>query len=282
MADYSGETMNEVHSQKLVACCQAIIRRPDLPESVWTGRSAADWLGSVTRGQDQEKFDFSIQTFDTLTRNRPELLQKISDARADYAVEPSDKLVRELVVDVLAWGGMGTKYGRTALPAWESWKHACVGLFNGSLNASEAYECFYELQRDRRMPGIGPAYYTKLIFFLGKGDGLIMDQWTGRSVNLLFGNFIRIDREHAAPDRATVNSQNKAAVYLKYIDHVQKVASHLSASLNKDISTDKAEEFLFSISPKKKPRTLNRDQHAVVSAWRKHVIESDRTQRLQS
>jgi chaperonin GroEL len=36
----------------------------------------------------------------------------------------------------------------------------------------------------------GPAYYTKLLFFLPGSDenrGIIMDQWTARSVNLLVG-----------------------------------------------------------------------------------------------
>lgn len=36
--------------------------------------------------------------------------------------------------------------------------------------------------------GWGPAFFTKLIFFVRPADdGYIMDQWTGKSVNLLTG-----------------------------------------------------------------------------------------------
>jgi hypothetical protein len=61
------------------------------------------------------------------------------------------------------------------------------------LSHLEAYDEFYKLKHDPtyKLPGLGPAFFTKLIFFcLPPHKGYIMDQWTAKSVNLLTGKNI--------------------------------------------------------------------------------------------
>ena len=49
-----------------------------------------------------------------------------------------------------------------------------------------AYKQFHRLVNEKKLTHMGPAYFTKLIYFLGsKQNGYIMDQWTARSMNLL-------------------------------------------------------------------------------------------------
>ena len=51
----------------------------------------------------------------------------------------------------------------------------------------EAYELFKNLRKNKKLKGMGPAYFTKLICFVNpKLKGYIMDQWTSKSINLLF------------------------------------------------------------------------------------------------
>ena len=89
-------------------------------------------------------------------------------------------------VCVLAWGGMNRKHGALAFRNFRYWQPIVASLRHDQMSWDEAYSEFSELRSQDLLPGIGPAYFTKLIFFgcLGRG-GYIMDQWTARSINLL-------------------------------------------------------------------------------------------------
>lgn len=88
-------------------------------------------------------------------------------------------------------------------------------LRTGGLSRESAYHLF---QADP-IPGLGPAYYTKLLFFLrDSADGYIMDQWTGKSVSLVVTPmFIKIRGKW-------VTSANTAAVYQRYCEAVELLA----------------------------------------------------------
>lgn len=98
----------------------------------------------------------------------------------------------------LAWGGMRINHRDMAFDPQRvsEWYKVADQLRQGSINRAEAYEAFSELRRARKLKGMGPAYFTKLIYFLmPKNDakhprGFIMDQWAGCSVNLLCGQGI--------------------------------------------------------------------------------------------
>lgn len=262
--------LHEVHFEKLVECVKTIQATPNLPENVWIGRSSQSWLRSIMRDEYATMIDLHPSSFNDVAYDRQALLAKISERKHKLCEEN----LRDLVVDILAWGEMSVKNARHALPAWEQWKRPCMDLIRG-LSATDAYDQFYRLQHDRAMKGIGPAYYTKLIYFLGNGDGLIMDQWTGRSMNLLFAPFIKINKDWKSADRGYVDKRNDMHVYGRYIEGVRLLSANLSEATGTVISPSRTEEFIFSISSKKKKKFLGRAEHAVLSAWRKYVTESE-------
>lgn len=87
---------------------------------------------------------------------------------------------------IMAWGGMRVGHGALAWDHRDHWSSIIEALREGSLKRSEAYQQFYDLRRRYPRCGMGPAFFTKLIFFAGTShDGYIMDQWTALSMNLL-------------------------------------------------------------------------------------------------
>ena len=89
-----------------------------------------------------------------------------------------------------AWGGMNRDYGRDFFKKMSAWMTTVDKLRDGAFaNRALAYKALSDLKKNGSMPGVGPAYFTKLLFFLSpKHNGYIMDQWTSKSVNLLTGN----------------------------------------------------------------------------------------------
>ena len=54
------------------------------------------------------------------------------------------------------------------------------------MSRSDCYEIFWARRYQNNLRGISPAYFTKLIFFCRpKNRGYILDQWTGKSANLI-------------------------------------------------------------------------------------------------
>ena len=92
-------------------------------------------------------------------------------------------------IAILAWGGMNREHAARAFSSWSDWEPIAIKIRNGELTRSEAYKAFYQLRKLKKLKGLGPAYFTKIIYFLSKEEhrGYIMDQWTARSVNLLVG-----------------------------------------------------------------------------------------------
>ena len=111
---------------------------------------------------------------------------------------------------------------------------------------------------------MGPAYYTKLIYFLHDKEGLILDQWTGRSINklcklpiVMLGNGVN-----------TISMNNGPKRYAKYIEIVEQLQKILKLQ-----SPSEVEELMFSCSHKD-PRVegrLGEENHRFCSAWRRYV-----------
>ncbi|MDE2725587.1 MAG: hypothetical protein OXI59_19630 [Gemmatimonadota bacterium] len=162
------------------------------------------------------------------------------------------KLARQDVRDVntatvcaaiLAWGGMHTNH-RDLLFHCEDrkWLEVACSLRNGKLDRKEAYARFKELRRHGKMKGMGPAFFTKLIYFLMPQEstalkpGYIMDQWAGCSINLLAGQEIVLmdvheDREKKGPGlnlKFTVSNENCGTNYVNFCEKMAYVANLLS------------------------------------------------------
>lgn len=160
-----------------------------------------------------------------------------------------------ICVCAAAWGGMRNDHARKFFKAANLWRETAEEIYRGDLTRSEAYAKLRNLQREGTLPGMGPAYYTKLIYFLmprtpAKPIGYIMDQWSGGSVNLLFGGDIVLmdetytwkkDRRRESINSAfTVSNFNDEENYENFCLRVEEVAASLK------IAPDEAEAFMFS------------------------------------
>lgn len=253
--------IKEQHFSKLAECNHAIKnvmqKKPELA-STWVGQSARYWINITTCS---EKYS---ERFNDIRHNRSSLRDYIQNQKM---VAINDSALLDIVINILAWGGMSYQHGRSALKSWNNWKSICAGLVDGTHGHFSAYKKFYAAQHSGEMEGIGPAYYTKLIFFLGNGDGLIMDQWTSKSINLLHEeNLIRLDSGYVS--RFAVVDK-----YKRYIDCVSELAVKLGFSGSNFEKNNKTEELIFSISGKKKPAFLTTEDHKIFSEWRRYVVQ---------
>lgn len=224
--------------------------------STWVGQSAMNWFTITTK--DTQK----SQRFSDVSFNRTSLREHILSEKNSKTASAN---LFNIVVNILAWGGMQYNHGRKALQCWDNWQPICDGLVSGELNYTEAYDAFFEAQHSGKMSGIGPAYYTKLIFFLGNGEGLIMDQWTSKSINLIHEeNVIKLTSGY-------VSKFADSAMYKKYVQSVAELAESMDMSGTEFDKNNKMEELIFSISAKKKPKFLTIQEHEIVSAWRSYV-----------
>ena len=137
---------------------------------LWKDRKASPWTKSV--GIDDLGEEANCQP---LSRS---FLKQLSGTGA-----ASD---RDVLWSILAWGGMRRDAARR-LAAHESlWVEITGKLRRDGLDRRASYRICFDAVRDIGSAGIGPAYFTKLIFFANpRHDGYIMDQWTSRSVNFL-------------------------------------------------------------------------------------------------
>ncbi|MBT9293096.1 8-oxoguanine DNA glycosylase OGG fold protein [Prosthecodimorpha staleyi] len=192
-------------------------------EHRWRGRPLRPWIQAVGRVPSCE-----LTSLETDHPSREQLT-------AFCSVSSRDAL--DLFLAISAWGGMKVRHAQSALSHEEALREALGALRDPALrDRREAYTIFRTARAAGRLPGIGPAYYTKLIFFVRPDlNGYIMDQWTARSVNLLTQqNAINLGKEWNVLD------DNTADGYERFCQHIEHIASEL------DVSPVAAEMRLFS------------------------------------
>jgi hypothetical protein len=155
------------------------------------GKSPAAWFNKV----DRTKLGSTIGAL-PLAVNRTSLLAMAADSSIGTA---------ELCISIFAWGGMRGNhrdllFARPIAP----WVAIVDQVRRNELKRSEAYDTFAKLRTNgdgNPIAGMGPAYFTKLLYFLAPGTpespkGYIMDQWLGCSVNLLTGKqIVKLDQQ---------------------------------------------------------------------------------------
>lgn len=140
-----------------------------------------NWMGHIPD-------DWAKVVFKNSARSQPINLSKKRVSRGYLFDRSLDLEVSDLdvCIEVLSWGGMTRPNGAKAFQTWKMWNPIISELRHGKLSRSEAYEKFHSLRTVGQLSGMGPAYFTKLIYFCDpKHDGYILDQWTSRSANLL-------------------------------------------------------------------------------------------------
>ena len=113
--------------------------------------------------------------------------KKIDRCDVRKFVDNKDANALAKVLFILAWGGMNLHNASYALKSYQNcWEKIVDAMLEKNLCRDEAYKRFHSLVKNEKLTHMGPAYFTKLIYFLEpKHNGYIMDQWTARSMNLL-------------------------------------------------------------------------------------------------
>jgi len=138
-------------------------------------------------------------------------------------------------VCVMAWG-LQLKYN--AKSVWKSRiaiAKKLTSLRSDKLDRATAYNLFCG---ENAVNGLGPAYFTKLLyFFRPTPDFYIMDQWTGKSVNLLIKK--PIVKMSSGKNKIVANT-NTGEDYQKFCEVVDSLAWQLGNT------GEQIEERLFS------------------------------------
>lgn len=210
----------------------------------WEEKEPASWIKNV--GITALSPTFSGQKMTRSFLKNSSLDQRVSD--------------RDLLWGILAWGKMRIDAARRLDKYEDSWIKVIRSLRRENLTRMDSYSLCSETVSRNPSGGIGPAYYTKLIFFANpRHDGYIMDQWTSRSVNLLVsGNPIVAMRtpNHVSP-------ANTAETYETYCRIVETLSKLLI-----DKNPEETELCLFSTGGRDLPGG------GELRKWRRHVREN--------
>lgn len=146
---------------------------------------------------------------------------------------------------IFAWGGMHAKHFREVFenPDRLEWTRVAEKIRDNEIKCrGEAYKEFKELRdaKPTNMKNIGPAFFTKLIYFLMPENcdqrGYIMDTWAAGGINTLFGEKIVRLSGDKVPD---TNKQENYERYCSYIEMLTKYINQWEAEEN-GISGDKS------------------------------------------
>jgi len=196
----------------------------------WLGSSPESWFSWIENNQEFAAHIPKIShSFSKNKIRRTDLFEMIKNKKIDTL---------PCCISVLAWGGMNRKHGAQLLSKSKNWVGIAENIREGHFDRHEAYEKFSNLRIKSMLPGMGPAYFTKLIFFLLPPEmqqGYIMDQWTSASVNLLFDSAIiktQLQKTRLKNGRLRlieiVSDQNSKENYELFCNAIESIAGHLN------------------------------------------------------
>lgn len=171
---------------------------------------------------------------------------------------------------VMAWGGMNQRFSERFFGlAGTGWLDVAERIRAGKLDRQQAYSEFSALRQNGKLHGVGPAYFTKLIYFLtprqtgSDRHAYIMDQWAGCSINLLLRTeLVKMDvirNWHVGRDRPEciyrVSEANTATDYDQFCLAVDALR------LKFNLQADQVDRAMIANGGKNK------------SSWRRYVIQ---------
>jgi hypothetical protein len=157
-----------------------------------------------------------------------------------------------VLISILSWGGMRRDHGKRLFENLNHVMPIVEDLRNGVYKTrKEAFEVFQNKRAEGLLPGLGIGYFTKLICFLSPElNGYIMDQWVGKSINLITGEKIV-----SLTSNSWVNDKNDSIAYELFCSKIDELAKKLKCD------GIEAEKKIFSVGNGK-------------GEWRKYLIKS--------
>jgi len=258
----------EKHLRKLQACNDTY---------AWEGKKIRDFAQSLLKrdlkrdGVNPQvvKIFGEIETFPEKPLSKPELRDFIS----------GDHNLLQKVVAIFAWGGMKVHHCASLLKTYHSdWERIASKMASGQLSRFDAYEQFHQARLNGKLKGMGPAYFTKLIFFLEQSHtGYIMDQWTARSMNLLRAsneneivlvkNYSKRGKDGSLPPLGyrVDPKKNDVNIYRAFCEDLEALAEVINPELPPIERNLETEMLIFSKGQNGKEERGD---------WRKYVIEN--------
>jgi hypothetical protein len=211
----------------------------------WVGYKPSCWAKKIiTDSNELKKYNLSDKAI-----NRIELKEIWRD---------KNNSTEKCFLSTMAWGGMRRKHGRDAWHARENWLPICNQIREGNLTRKEGFKEFRTLRLERKLRGMGPAYFTKILFFaLPKENAYILDQWTARSTHILTNQRIWPSVSKPTKNRVYVTDHVTENEYEDYCLIVEKLAKIMRSNDN-----SKIEERMFGVGGRNP------------SQWRKYVMKN--------
>ncbi len=186
--------------------------------------------------------EHSTQKYNDLMDHLP--AQLLSRNEVFLICNDDNKSLLYKTICVFAWGGMSRINPVRFFRNWDIYQEdiheVLQNLRLGKIDRMSAYNFLRIMELD----GCGPAYFTKLLYFFSNGTAYIMDQWTGKSIELLFSENCRIGIHFL--NGGSIARNNRGYVYEAFCSRIERISNLISAHLGYELSPQKTEEFLFS------------------------------------
>jgi len=165
---------------------------------------------------------------------------KLTRARVLEIASDSQASTATAITAALAWGGIRKPHFELLRQHSEDLISIGDRIRSGELTRRQAYEEIDARRKGKSLKGIGPAYYSKLIYFLTPRNKrllnpYIMDQWAASSVNLLSGKYIvylNASVSWRSPNKigdvaCTVSEVNTGEIYERFCSYMDALAEKL-------------------------------------------------------
>lgn len=178
-----------------------------------------------------------------------------------FSIDPKTPPMNAYIA-IMAWGGQ--LINKANAKALLEQQHVVEGIVEETRKNKMSREDAYNLWKGK-VKGLGPSFLTKLLAFLCPDENMtIMDQWTVKSINLLYQKeVIKLTRGRnkegagASPQGECTGKDYER--YHKYLEQIQKKLNETTPSAEK-MTLSETEECIFS--------TWNNGE------WRKYVRDN--------
>jgi hypothetical protein len=164
-----------------------------------------------------------------------------------FAISNDENLsIAYKIVCIFAWGAMrqSTTGADMFFSNWNKYERDLVLIFENFRRNNYTRNWTYEKLKRMNLQGCRPAYYTKLIFFFGNSNAYIMDQWTSKSIELLWTIEDRIGI--IFDNGGYIHASNHSGLYEEFCSRVEILTRTVNNQTNSSYSPSEIEEMIFS------------------------------------